>query len=92
MIFAMRLLASNAAAYALLALGPLTAYSQDAALETHGIAVANMDRSINPGDDFYHYANGTWIQTRTRKHSANLAPWHVGREPLQRNGQSSHES
>jgi endothelin-converting enzyme/putative endopeptidase len=59
MIFAMRLLPSNTAAYAL---GLLTAYSQDAALETHGIAVANMDRSVNPGDDFYHYANGTWIQ------------------------------
>jgi hypothetical protein len=58
MIFAMRCLPSNAAGHALLALGPLTVYSQDAALETHGTAVANMDRSVNPGDDFYHYANG----------------------------------
>jgi len=58
----MRFLLSNATAYALLALGPLTAYSQDAALETHGIAVANVGRSVNPGDDFYHYANGTWIR------------------------------
>jgi len=30
--------------------------------ETHGIAVANMDRSVKPGDDFYHYANGKWIK------------------------------
>jgi putative endopeptidase len=30
--------------------------------ETHGIAVANMDRSVKPGDDFYHYANGDWIK------------------------------
>jgi putative endopeptidase len=30
--------------------------------EAHGIAVANMDRSVNPGDDFYRYANGEWIK------------------------------
>ena len=29
---------------------------------THGIVVANMDPSIKPGDDFYHYANGAWIK------------------------------
>jgi putative endopeptidase len=28
----------------------------------HGIAVANMDRSVKPGDDFYQYANGDWIK------------------------------
>ncbi len=28
---------------------------------THGIAVANMDRMVTPGDDFYDYANGAWI-------------------------------
>jgi len=27
----------------------------------HGIAVANIDRSVKPGDDFYRYANGEWI-------------------------------
>jgi putative endopeptidase len=53
----------NAAVYALFALAPLAAYSQDApAAETHGIVVANMDRSVKPGDDFYHYANGEWIK------------------------------
>lgn len=30
--------------------------------ETHGIVVANMDRSVKPGDDFYRYANGGWIK------------------------------
>jgi len=30
--------------------------------ETHGIAVANMDRSVKPGDDFYQYANGDLIK------------------------------
>jgi putative endopeptidase len=30
--------------------------------ESHGIAIANMDRSVKPGDDFYQYANGEWIK------------------------------
>ena len=30
--------------------------------KTHGIAVANMDRTVKPGDDFFHYANGDWIK------------------------------
>jgi endothelin-converting enzyme/putative endopeptidase len=29
---------------------------------THGIAVAHMDRSVVPGNDFYNYANGSWIK------------------------------
>jgi putative endopeptidase len=63
MRFALRLLLRNVAAYAVLALAPLAAYSQDApALEAHGIVVANMDRSVKPGDDFYRYANGDWIK------------------------------
>jgi putative endopeptidase len=32
------------------------------AQETHGIAIANMDTSVKPGDDFYLYANGGWIK------------------------------
>src|SRR5579863_2411821 len=41
----------------------LSASAQSAtAPETHGIAVANMDRSVKPGDDFFHYANGDWIK------------------------------
>src|SRR5271156_2481857 len=42
----------------------LTVFAQDAPAgqETHGIAVANMDRSVKPGDDFYDYANGDWIK------------------------------
>lgn len=30
--------------------------------ETHGIQVANIDRSVKPGDDFYLYANGAWMK------------------------------
>jgi len=41
----------------------LTACAQEApAQESHGIAIANIDRSIKPGDDFYDYANGAWIK------------------------------
>lgn len=28
----------------------------------HGIGAANMDPAVKPGDDFYLYANGAWIQ------------------------------
>src|SRR5580698_8457100 len=46
-----------------LILGIFPAYAQDAqAQETHGIAVANMDRSVKPGDDFYQFANGDWVK------------------------------
>ena len=39
------------------------AASADApAKAVHGIAVANIDRSVQPGDDFYEYANGAWIK------------------------------
>jgi putative endopeptidase len=27
----------------------------------HGVAVANIDKSVKPGDDFYRYANGAWL-------------------------------
>jgi putative endopeptidase len=41
----------------------VAAYGQDAHTpQTHGIAAANMDRSVKPGDDFYRYANGEWIK------------------------------
>jgi putative endopeptidase len=59
----LRTLSRNAAAYALFAFAPLAAYPQAAStVETHGIVVANMDRSVKPGDDFYRYANGAWLK------------------------------
>lgn len=30
-----------------------------------GIVPQSMDRSVKPGDDFYGYANGTWMKTAT---------------------------
>lgn len=28
----------------------------------HGIALSNIDPAVKPGDDFYQYANGKWVQ------------------------------
>jgi putative endopeptidase len=52
---------------ALLCSCTLAAQSQYAASDTpkqntHGIAVANRDPSVKPGDDFFDYANGAWIK------------------------------
>ncbi len=30
---------------------------------TLGVVVADMDRSLQPGDDFYRYSNGAWLRT-----------------------------
>src|SRR5690348_16109792 len=40
----------------------LIAFSGNAQQLSAGISVADMDRSIQPGDDFYRYANGEWLQ------------------------------
>ena len=46
-----------------IALLAVAACAQQASIsEMHGIVVANIDHSIKPGDDFYHYANGEWIK------------------------------
>jgi putative endopeptidase len=58
-----RILCASAAALALLALVPSSDYSQEAFTpQIHGVVIVNMDRSIKPGDDFYHFANGDWIK------------------------------
>ena len=47
----------------IVAFGFLTAYAQDTPKQdTHGISVANMDRSVKPGDNFYLYCDGDWIK------------------------------
>src|SRR3954463_5371247 len=28
-----------------------------------GVATADMDKSVKPGDDFYRYAEGSWLRT-----------------------------
>ena len=64
MPFALRFPRRKAAILALLfVLASLSAHAQESpAAQTHGVVVANMDRSIKPGDNFWLYANGDWIK------------------------------
>ena len=45
-----------------LALLPASAQEASTTPDVHGINVANMDKSIKPGDNFYLYCNGDWIK------------------------------
>ncbi len=39
------------------------AFAQQApAKASHGISLNHLDRAVNPGDDFYQYANGEWLK------------------------------
>ena len=53
-----------AAACALVFLPLIFTFAQDhtSIPVVHGIAIANMDRSVVPGDDFFSYANGDWLK------------------------------
>jgi endothelin-converting enzyme/putative endopeptidase len=51
------------AALCILSFAIVPAQAQEAsAQETHGINVANMDRSQKPGDNWFLYCNGDWIK------------------------------
>jgi len=39
-----------------------TVQIQTADLGTFGIELANMDKTVKPGDDFFQYVNGTWLK------------------------------
>lgn len=45
-----------------LAFGALASAQTKDSARTPGIDTAGMDRSVKPGDDFFEYANGTWIK------------------------------
>ena len=66
MKFLLHSLTSAVRATALLSIALLTmlpAFAQEAPKpETHGIDVANMERSLPPGDQWYQYCNGEWIK------------------------------
>jgi len=56
--------AEQTATLAQAAAGPVTpASSSKPQLGTFGFDTAGMDRSVQPGNDFYDYANGTWAKT-----------------------------
>ena len=42
---------------------PQSAAATTAAATPRGVDVSAMDRSASPGDDFYAFANGTWLRT-----------------------------
>src|SRR5215813_1104336 len=39
-----------------------TALAAGAPAERHGLDVAAIDKSVAPGDDFFRYANGSWLK------------------------------
>src|SRR5436190_2584549 len=41
----------------------LSATPAAALAQNHGINIGAMDRSVDPGDDFFLYSNGTWFKT-----------------------------
>ena len=43
-----------------------------------GVDLAGMDRSVTPGDDFFAYANGTWL--KTTEIPADRSSWGTGGE------------
>ena len=53
----------KAAAISLLAAMMLWAVPFAAFGQASGIDIAGMDRSVNPGDDFFSYANGSWVKS-----------------------------
>jgi len=46
----------------LVAAAPALPLSAQQSATTSGIDTAGMDRSVTPGDNFYDYANGTWLR------------------------------
>jgi putative endopeptidase len=42
----------------------------------HGIDLAGMDRSVLPGDDFFHFANGGWL--KATEIPPDRSSWSVG--------------
>ena len=57
-----RLLRTCLGALALFLLVPRGGSQAAPEKDAHGIDVANMDRSVKPGDDFYGYAVGDWMK------------------------------
>ncbi|HTM87052.1 MAG TPA: M13 family metallopeptidase, partial [Terriglobales bacterium] len=54
---------SRAALLALFLLSFLTGFAQENSQPaTHGINIANLDATVQPGDNFYEYANGGWLK------------------------------
>ena len=55
----------------------MAAYAKDAPKpDIHGIVVADMDRSVKPGDNFFRYANGDWVKrAEIPPDRSYIGPW-----------------
>ncbi len=47
---------------AICVVGVILQAQQIAPATVHGIIVADIDRSVKSGDNFFEYSNGTWLQ------------------------------
>lgn len=64
-------------------MGMLILANQASHSQNSGINLANMDRSVQPGADFYQFANGTWL--KATKIPGNEASWGSFNELIDRN-------
>jgi putative endopeptidase len=55
-----------------------TAPSAPAAAPKADVVAVNIDSSVNPGDDFFSFANGTWLQAHPIPNSESS--WGIGEE------------
>ncbi len=51
--------------------------------EKHGIDLANLDKTVDPTEDFYQYANGNWLKNTTIPESESR--WGIASELRDRN-------
>jgi putative endopeptidase len=70
------LLGAAASLCAPAALGAELFSAAAAAGAPHGVDVAGMDPSVAPGDDFFRYANGTWL--KSTEIPSDRSSWGVG--------------
>src|SRR3954468_982630 len=68
MLMIRRSAALGAALFVTVAATPAFAQSGHAKYGTWGVASTDMDKTVKPGDDFFRYAEGTWLRT------AQIAP------------------
>ena len=57
-----RLVAAICAAALLVPLSAISQSPNAPAPEAYGVVLANMDRRVEPGDDFFKYSNGAWLE------------------------------
>ncbi|MFT3789488.1 MAG: M13 family metallopeptidase [Rudaea sp.] len=72
-----RLALAGAIAGGVLGMGASTAFADTAATARPDVVAANVDASVNPGDDFFSYANGAWLKAHPIP--ASEANWGIGR-------------